>query len=106
MPNWRKTQACVQTRISCEHKAPFIEKMSVKWRDTFSASYKSCWFEKRPIVGPVEYLRISRAAWRVAIILSVVWIRGGFDKNIDTIKWEKKNKWWINPMFQWLNKSE
>lgn len=109
MPDWINAEACVNARIFCESKAPLKTDASGTHADIFSKEFKSCFSEKRPTFGIIEWIRLSRSIYRIAIVSSAYWITGGF-KNIDdshkTDEWEKNNNWWAKPLLEWEKETE
>jgi len=108
MPNWKKAETCVSNRMVCEILYAPIKKDSPRpHRDIYSKSFQKCWSEKRPFLGINEWLHTSRSLWRMAIFSGFVWINGGFDHSGEKYeKWDKNNKWWVQPMSEWMEKGQ
>jgi len=108
MPNWAKAERCVRERINCELKSPKKkDSFGEYYGDIFSAEFMSCWKDKKPFMGPMEWLRASRSAWRFGILMSAVWLKGGWDTTgAEAQKWETENKGWLKPLDAWMVKGE
>jgi len=106
MPDWAKAKKCVEARIACDRKSPKVDNSfgskKIK-RDIFSDAFKSCWGNTRPSLGPMAWLRGSRASWRLGIVGGVAWLAGGFDADSREFdEWVAKNKGWTESIEAWL----
>jgi len=107
MPNWSKAENYVRERIYCETEAPRKADAFGDHADIFSDEFRSCFFDNRPFLGPIEWLRASRFLWRYGITLGVMWLAGGSDKKGEaSSEWEENNKGWLNVMIAWAEKGQ
>ena len=106
MPDWAKAERCVRLRISCELKSPRRKDNGFEdYADIFSEEFWSCFDDIRPFMGPSEWLRASRAFWRIGIGMALIWVTGGADAKGDSyVQWEKDNLWWGGPVLEWMEK--
>ena len=99
MPDWVKAERCVKTRILCDQLSPIVDESfgpNAIRRDIFSDTFNSCWEDRRPGLGLMGWLHLSRTAWRVGIFIGAVWLTGGEEE------WEKNNKGWAKSLDAWL----
>jgi hypothetical protein len=102
MPNWEKAERCVRARISCELGAPKGEGLDGKSADIFSNKFRACWDDRRPSLGPMEWVRFSRGALRSGIIIGGMWLTEGLGGEGES--WDEENRWWAEPLLGWFEK--
>jgi hypothetical protein len=109
MPNWEKAKRCVEARVSCELKSPKT-KDAVGFkdeRDIFSEIFASCLKNKKPSLGPMELLRLSRTLWRGGVFFGSIWLTGGFSlKGKEDEVWRAKNDGWVKPLRAWFKEGD
>jgi hypothetical protein len=108
MPNWEKAERCVRARQACEVFAPFKTDLFGTKRDINSDKFYSCFQERRPFIGPMELLHGSRILWRAGVALVATLVTGGFDatKGSGTTEWEEENRWWSEPLSNWMEEGQ
>ena len=109
MPNWTKAERCVRERISCEYTAPKVKNAfgNGEHSDIFSEEFRSCWADKRPFIGPVEWMRASRSLFRIGIVAGSMWLTGGWDKKGDEAsRWMEENNGWAKPLMAWMENGQ
>lgn len=105
MPSWERAEKCVKINIFCEQLLPVTKnKYGLDTRDIFSDQFKACIDQNKQTYNFFDYMRISRAFWRIAIGTGCIWARGGFNKNISAEEWDKKNSYWAKPLLEWMDK--
>ncbi|UTW04519.1 hypothetical protein KDX31_05800 [Amphritea atlantica] len=108
MPNWPKANRCVKERIRCEFEVVLPHDRTREYfmfSDTLNPEYQACWEERKPWLGPMEWLRVSRALWRGGIGLGFLWI-------VDKLYGEGEEEWsptarsWAEAILAWGKRAE
>lgn len=107
MPNWAKAEYCVRNRIYCESKAP--TKLGSIFHEThadiFSNEFRQCVENNGTINGSMEYLRSSRGFLRIGVYMALIWLTGGFNlDDKESIEYDEKNRFWLKPLYKWVQK--
>ena len=105
MPDWQEAENCVRIRFYCEmvdRRAPYLKREPYQkraLRDSFSKEYRECFKEFGPTRGVYWYLHASRYGPRLAVGMMFLKLSGASQDDLD---WDRRNKWWAEPIFRWM----
>lgn len=106
MPNWEKAEKCVETRKSCEYTSPYLKNDYFKRKDIFSDQFKECVERNRPAYGISEWSHAYRILFRIIITTIVFKLTRGDKHGQQAVEWDENNKWWAQPLFDWMERGE